>query len=506
MRNQHLNSTLVIRLMVTMLLSGCAVGPDFKPPSAPTTETYTPEPLPLETVSTDVRGGEAQRFRVGNDLPGEWWKLFGSTKLDALIREAMMSYPDIAAQQAALRAARQNVQAGMGVFYPQIQGIGNGTRERVGGASIGPGFPGFITNVFQASVDVSYTFDVFGGERRQIEGLRAQADAQDCKLKSSFLALTANVVSTVIQLASVGDQIMATRHIVAIENKQLAVVQRQYSLGSRTRADVLQQQSNLATVRGTLPALQQQQAVAEHQLVILLGRSPSDALNAEFELNELHLPRDLPISLPSSLVAQRPDIRFQEMLMRQASASIGVATANMLPQLTLTGAYGGEALDFGKLVSAGSGTWNIAAGITAPLFEGGALRAKRRAAFDTYDQVSAQYRMVVLQAFANVADSLTALDNDAQALKAEYEAVNAAKDSLALIERQFDHGAVSYVSLLTAQQIFHQTRIAYIRAIASRYADTVVLFQALGGGWWNRRDQGTSHVARADSPSWSAKN
>lgn len=486
-----MTGTLPLGLAIALALSGCAVGPNFKLPPPPVSDSYTSEVLRTQTEATGVAGGEAQRFQLGHDLPGQWWTLFGSTRLDALIHEAMANYPDIAAQQAALRAARENVRAEQGVFFPKIQGAGNGKREQASGASIGPGYPGFIADIYQANVNVSYTFDVFGGTRRAVEGLQAQALAQNFKLEASYLTLTSNVVATAIQLASVRDQINATREIIALEEKQLGIIERQFQLGSQTRADVLQQQSNLASVRATLPILQQQLAVAEHQLAALTGQFTHDAARAEFNLSDLELPQDLPVSLPSALVAQRPDIKTQEMMMRQASATIGVATANMLPQLTLTGAFGGESLSFTTLLKSGSNTWSVAAGITQPLFEGGTLRARRRAAIDAYDQAAAQYRLIVLQAFQNVADTLTALDNDAQALKAEYEAVNAATASLDLIQKQYDGGAVNYVSLLAAEQSYQQARIAYVRAVASRYTDTVTLFQALGGGWWHRNDNGT---------------
>lgn len=373
-----------------LVLSGCAVGPDFKPPAAPTTDGYTAEKLPVATVATDVPGGEAQHFQLGRELPGQWWVLFGSTELNRLIEEAVTSYPGIAAQQAALRAARENVRAQQGVFLPQIAGDAGWTRERSSGAAIAPGFPGFITNIYLATVNVSYAIDVFGGERRTIEGLQAQAEAQSLQLEASYLTLMANVAASAIQLASVRDQIEVTHEIIALEEKQLAVIHRQFELGSRTQADVLQQQSNLATVRASLPALQQQLAAAEHQLAILTGRFPPDADPIRLQLSDLVLPQELP-----------------------------------------------------------------------------------------------------LQAFQNVADTLTALDNDAQALNSQADAVNAAKAGLALIQRQYDAGAVDYVSLLTAEQSYNQARIAYVRAIASRYTDTVTLFQALGGGWWKRSDPGT---------------
>jgi NodT family efflux transporter outer membrane factor (OMF) lipoprotein len=501
------STRMILRMGVVLALSGCAVGPNFKPPSPPVTDAYKSEVLPTQTEATGVVGGEAQRFQAGQDLPGQWWTLFGSTQLNALIDEAMGHYPDIAAQQAALRAARENVRAEVGVFFPQIQGAGSGSREKSSGAAIAPGFPGFITNIYQATVNVSYTFDIFGGERRAVEGLQAQALAQNFKLEASYLTLTSNVVSTAIQLASAREQIAVTNEIIALETKQLGFIQRQFDLGSHTRADVLQQQSNLASVRATLPPLQQQQAVAEHQLAVLTGHFPHDAVRAEFSLADLKLPQDLPVSLPSSLVAQRPDIKMQEMVMRQDSAAIGVATANMLPQLTLSSSFFGyESVNSASLFTPGANVWNLGAGITQPIFEGGALRAKRRAAIDTYDQATAQYQLTVLQAFQNVADTLTALDSDVEALKAEYDAVNAAKASLDLIQKQYDDGAADYVSLLTAEQSYQQARIACVRAIASRYTDTVTLFQALGGGWWNRNDSGTLQVASSHARSSATQN
>ncbi|MGH8141024.1 MAG: efflux transporter outer membrane subunit, partial [Steroidobacteraceae bacterium] len=392
-----------------------------------------------------------------------------------------------------------------GVFLPQVRGDFDATREKISGATIAPGLPQFITSIFQANVSVSYAFDLFGGERRTLEGLQAQALSQSFELESSYLTLSTNVAATAIQLASVSDQISATQAIIALENRQLAIVTRRFQLGSQTRADVLQQQSNLATVRATLPALQQQQAEAEHALAVLTGRFPHDAAPLQLSLADLTLPQQLPVSLPSSLVAQRPDIRAQAASVHQASAAIGVATANMLPQLTLTGtSFGDESLRLAKLIEPGSNVWTLAGGLTQPLFEGGALRAKRRAAIDAYDQAAAQYRLTVLEAFQQVADTLTALDHDAQALQAQFDALNAAQASLDLIERQYAIGAVDSVTLLSAQQAYQQARVAYVRALASRYTDTVTLFQALGGGWWNRTDAGTLPAARPTARAGSA--
>ena len=270
---------------VMLALSACAVGPNYRPPAPPANHGYLHEALPAQTAAVAVPGGQAQHFEVGRDLPGAWWRLFGSPRLDALIERAMMNYPDIAAQQAALRAAREDVRAQRGVFLPQLQGRFDATREKISGAAIAPGLPQFITSIYQANVNVSYVFDLFGGERRALEGLQAQALARNFELEASYLTLTANVAATAIQLASVRDQIAATQSILTLENQQLSVVTRRFQLGSQTRADVLQQQANLDAERATLPALQQQQAAAEHELAVLTGRLPHDATPPPSELS-----------------------------------------------------------------------------------------------------------------------------------------------------------------------------------------------------------------------------
>ena len=475
-------------------LTSCAVGPNFHAPPPPKSLRYTSSALAAETMATGIEGGEAQRFDFGKQLPGEWWSLFGSIQLDALIRRAMTNYPDIAAQQAALREALENVRAEEGVFLPQIQGSGYATRNQVSGAEYFPGFPNFIENFFESYVSVSYTFDFFGKERRTLEGLEAQAHYQDFELEASYLTLTSNVALTVVQIASLSDQIAATRDIISIETQELKVIDERFRLGAQTRADILQQQSNVASVRATLPPLQQQLEAAEHNLAVLTGRPPPDAPALELSLSDLKLPSDLPVSLPSSLVAQRPDIRAQQSVLHQMSANIGVATADLLPQLTLTGSFGNATASMATLIDGSSGIWSIAGNATAPIFQGGTLLAKRRAAVDAFDQAAAQYRLLVLEAFQNVADTLTALANDAQALAAEHDALDDAQASLGFIQRQYAVGAVDYTELLTAQQSYQQARIAYLSAIANRFTDTVKLFQALGGGWWHRKDSGTLPV------------
>lgn len=484
-----------LALAGAVALTGCAVGPNYHAPPAPVQTDYTAEPLPGQTVATEISAGTAQRFVMGGELAGRWWELFGSPQLNALVERAMLNYPDIAAQQAALRAAREQVRSQQGLFFPQVQAQFQQERAKISGASIAPNFPGYVTNLYQANVSVSYTLDVFGGARRQLEDLVAAEESQNFVLEASYLTLTANVAATAIQLAAAREQILATHEIIDLEAKELAIIERQYNLGTRTRADVLQQQSNLASVRAMLPGLEQQRAAAEHELAALTGQFPRDAGTMSLALGELQLPEDLPVSLPSSLVAQRPDIRQQEALLHQASAAIGVATANMLPQITLHASSGDESLIISSLFRPGSGIWDLGSSVTAPIFAGGTLRARRRAAIDAYEQAAAQYRLSVLNAFQNVADSLTALEHDAEALQAQSDSLSAARASLELIQRQYDAGAVNYVTLLTAQQQYQESRIAFIRAISSRFTDTVALFQALGGGWWHRHDPGSEPLA-----------
>jgi NodT family efflux transporter outer membrane factor (OMF) lipoprotein len=485
-------------IAASLALSACAVGPNYKQPDKPATTAYTREALATQTQATAVAGGEPQRFQMGAQLPAQWWRLFESPQLDTLIEQGIQNYPTLKAQQAALRQARQGVRAQQGVFFPQLSGNANQTREKVslaavaseGAVGAGPQIPEdapfLYASIYTASLNVAYTFDLFGGERRMLENTQAQAEQANYQLEAGYLTLTSNIASTAIQMASIREQIAATHEIISLEERELNLIERQYQVGSRARADVLQQQSNLATVRATLPGLQQQLSLADHQLAVLVGRFPHDADPVDFELSNLKLPQDLPVSLPSALVEQRPDIKAQEMVMRQANALVGVATANMLPQLTLQAQTGDQSSLPRTLISSSASIWSLATNLTQPIFEGGTLRAKRRQAIAAYDQAAAQYQQTVLNAFQNVADSLTALENDALSVSAQFDAQSAAKASLDLIQRQYDAGAVGYVSLLAAQQTYQQARIAYVQALAHRYADTVALFQSLGGGWWNR--------------------
>jgi NodT family efflux transporter outer membrane factor (OMF) lipoprotein len=470
-----------------LAVSGCAVGPDFHTPAAPTTSRYTPEPLPAETVAAPEASGLGQRglaqhFVPGQDIPAQWWTLFHSEPLDRLIRGAITDSPTLAAAQAALRQAQENLQVQRGnLLFPAIDA--NLGAER---SNVLLGFPGPLYTVYSASLSVSYKFDVFGGARRELEAFRSQIDYQNFQLEAAYLTLTSNIVTTVVQEASLRDQIRALQQILSAQEKQLEVVERQFRLGAVSRPDVLAQRTQVAQTRATLPPLDKQLAQTRHRLAVLTGKLPSEAVLPDFEMSAINLPEQLPVSLPSLLVRQRPDIRAAEAVLHQASAQVGVATANLYPQFSLTGSYGSEALKPSQLFSAAGTAWTLAGGLLQPLFRGGALSAQKRAAVAAYDQAEAQYRETVLLSFQDVADTLRALEADALTLKTQADAEAVAREALDLTQRQFRIGSVSFLVLLNAERQYQQARVNLVQAEAARYTDTAALFQALGGGWWNR--------------------
>ena len=471
-------------ILMACLLAACAAGPEFHRPAAPGSgDSYTPAPLPAQTAAAPGPAGQAQRFVPGQDIPAQWWSLFQSPALDRLVRDALARSPGLASAQAALRQADENYRALSGsLLTPEVGAQLGVTREktsRLEGA-------GGVLNLYNASVNVSYALDVFGGNKRQLEGLQALVDYRQYQLEAVYLALMGNLVTTAIRDASLRGQLQATGEILDAQQKQLDVIEQQFLFGAIPRATVLLQRNTVAQTRASVPPLEKALALTRHQLSVYAGRLPSEPGLPEFDLASLHLPQDLPVSLPSALVRQRPDIRASEALLQQASAQIGVATAAMYPQITLTGNVGALATSFPALLHGGSSVWGVAAGLAQPLFNGGALRARRRAAIAAYEGAAADYRATVLGAFQNVADSLRALEADAAALQQQAEVEALASESLALSTQQFKLGAISYLSLLDAQRTYQQARVGLVQAQAARHADSAALFQALGGGWWNR--------------------
>jgi NodT family efflux transporter outer membrane factor (OMF) lipoprotein len=473
----------------TLMLAGCAVGPDFLSPAAPGGAGYSPNRLPGSTVSAAVGGGAAQSFIEGRDIPGEWWALFHSAELNQLIAQALRANPDLRAAAAALRAARENVRAQEGAFFPSISAAPQVERTRESAAQVGSAAPGStLFTLVNTSISASYTLDVFGGVRREVEQLQAQADYERFLLEAAYLTLTANVVTTAVTEASLRGQIQATNDIIAAERTELELVNRQLTLGGVSRADVLQQQATLEATEATLPALSGQLAQARNQLAVYLGETPNLYTAAPFELSSLDLPEQLPVSLPSDLVNQRPDIQEYAALLHAASANVGIATANLLPQLSLTASVGSAALSAGKLFTPGTEIFTLAAALTQPIFEGGTLLARRRSAVAALEQALAQYESTVLSAFQTVGNALVALQTDAQTLRADLAASQTAADSLALVRRQLSEGGTTYLAVLAAEQTDQNARINLVRAQAARFTDTAALFQALGGGWWHRGD------------------
>jgi NodT family efflux transporter outer membrane factor (OMF) lipoprotein len=476
--------------LVAATLAGCAVGPDYRRPAPPAVASYTAEALPVGTTSAPGVGGTEQRFVSGGEIPARWWELFRSQALDRWIREGLANSPTLGAAEATLRRAQEIRRARSGDLLPSVDGSVSASRQKSSGASFGqPNLPINPFTLYDASVNVSYTLDLFGKTRRELEALQAQVDYQGFQLEGASLTLTSNIVTAAFQEASLREQLQATRDILATQEELLALVEKQFELGGVAKTDVLAQRASLAQTRATLPPLEKRLAQTRHLLAVLAGRFPGDTADLpEFDLKDFQLPGELPVSLPSSLARQRPDIRSAEEVLHAASAAVGVATANLYPQVTLSGQYGTTATRIGDLFGPGSAVWGFGAGLLQPIFHGGALAATRRAEVAGFDQAAAQYRETVLQAFREVADVLRALEYDAMTLKAQSDAEAAARDTLDIATKQVRFGATSHLSLLDAQRQYLLARILLVQAQALRFADTAALYQALGGGWWNREN------------------
>ena len=470
-----------------MVLASCAVGPDFLHPKAPETTRYTTEPLTPQTSSTDAPTGRTQRFVQGRDIPQEWWALYKSPALNALIERALNNNPSLQSAIATLRAANQAVYAQEGHFFPLVQANFNPTRQLTAG-SISPVLNSGANpfNLYTAQLQVAYTFDVWGLNRRSVESLEAQAANQRFQVEAAYLTLTSNVVVAAITEASLRGQIEATNELISINAKMLDIMQRQLKEGYANRNDVALQEAALAQVKATLPPLRKALAQQRDLLTALVGTFPSDEPLETFKLAKLNLPRDLPVSLPSQLIEQRPDVRAAQELLHSASAQIGVATANILPAFTIgaNGGYINTAL--AGLIAPQNLFWTVAGNATQTIFDGGTLLHQLQQAKDTYNAAAWSYRGTVIGAVQNVADALRALQNDADALKAARDFERAAKISFDLARQQMQTGNANVLLLLTAQQAYLQAVIQVVQARAARLSDTAALFQALGGGWWNR--------------------
>ena len=480
-------SVAVCAALSALLLTGCAVGPNFHAPAAPASARYTEAALPSRTASAATNGGEAQRLTTERDIPAEWWTLFHSKRITALVTQALKANPNITAAQATLLQARENVRAEQGALVPQAAASIQAQRQRQSLAAFGLSGASTYT-VETGAVNISYTLDAFGGIRRQIEQLRAQAEYQRFQLEAADLTLAANVINAAITEAALQAQIETTRAIIKADTDGLNLTRQRFRLGGVSQVDVLQQQSLLDSQIAILPGLRKQLQQTRNQLAVYVGGRPEQYAIPTLNLVGLRLPRDLPVSLPSKLVEQRPDIRAYGALLHAATAGVGVATANMLPQISLSGSYGRSGNDLANLFTPAGIVWTIASSLTQPIFQGGTLTARRRAAVAALDVAAAQYSSTVNTAFQNVADVLVAIERDAETLRAALAAQRTASASLAVARSQYAAGGVTYLNVLTAEQADFSSRLNLITARAARFTDTVALFQALGGGWWHRRD------------------
>ncbi len=472
-------------------LAGCAVGPDYHQPAAPD----------VVAVAPSVSGsGSGQTFVSGADISGEWWALFQSPELNALIDAALANNPNLTAAQQTLIEAEETARAAEGALLPALSGSFQAERERVSSASsasFGGGsasgnqvIPPFT--LYNASLSVSYGLDIWGGARRDVESLQAQADYERFQLEAAYLSLTANIVTAAVNEASVQAQIDATSQIITAEQRQLDILNRQYALGGIAKANILSEEATLASAKAQLPPLQSQLAQLRNQLADYVGKFPAQYHEADFTLASLHLPQNLPVSLPSDLVNQRPDIQAAASQLHEASANLGVATAQMLPQITLSASVGHDALSTASLFTPQTLLWSLVAGVTQPIFEGGELTAKRKASVAALRVAGAQYQVTVLTAFQNVADALQAVQYDSSTVQADQLAADAAAKSLAVTQDQVKLGSQPFTAVLTAQTNYQNAMIAQVKAQAAQLADTAALFQAVGGGWWHRDDVSTA--------------
>lgn len=488
----RVNPRKILVFISALLLSACTLGPDFVRPDSPETQNYTSKPL---------KSAGGQTLAMGKEIPAQWWMLFRSPQLTALIDKALKHNPDLQAALATLTQASELATAKESSFLPTVDASFTSSRLKTTGAQFGrPDAGGTLFNLNNATLKVSYTLDVFGGVQRQLEGLMAEADYQRFQLEGAFLTLSSNIVMTVIEEAAVREQISVVEELIKVRTEQLAIIKQQIDLGGATQVDLLIQQAALDQERTNLPPLQKQLGQIRHKLAVLVGDLPSNEPEAQFKLADLQLPLELPLSLPSKLVAQRPDIRAQEALLKAANAEIGVITAKMFPDFTISANVGSIATKMGDLFMPGSAIWTTGLNLLQPVFHGGENIHERRAAIAAYEVAAARYRSTVLQGFQNVADTLTALDADANAVKTQTAAEQTALASLELSRTQYQTGAVSYLSVLTAQNTYQQVRLGQITANAARLTDTVALFQALGGGWWQRADLARTLAAQQKKP------
>lgn len=485
----HLRSA-ALALAAAALLGGCAVGPSFHHPGAPVTPAYrsSGESRPVGTAAAAAQrrapaaGPYAQQILLGARATADWWTLFRSPQLDALMRRALADNRDIAAAKATLAQAQELVAAQTGQLFPQVGLQASTGRQKYGKQFLGslvPSVPPFTYESFGAGV--SYTLDYDGAIARSVEEQKALEQYERSELDAARLTLTGDVASEAVIIAAARGEIRAAAELLSEDRDNLSLVQTAFANGSVSRLDVLTAQSQLASDQTLLPPLYQQLAVARHALAVLLGHPPAEWSQPDLELSELRLPRRLPVSVPSQLVRRRPDILAAEAQLHAATAAVGVATANLYPQIALTATLGQQALTPSNLFNASASAWSLIAGLTQPLFDGGTLRAERRATLDALQASAARYQQVVLDSFGQVADLLDALDHDAQLVAAQANARDTSQASLELARKSYQEGNSGILQVLDAQRERQRAELGFLEAQSRQYLDTVQLLLAVGG-------------------------
>ena len=484
-------SRTVLAVGLTVALTGCAVGPEFVPPAPPPVQNYTATGTPA--VMTPGAGEPAQRLVTGQAISAQWWDLYRSPRLNQVLDQAITDSPTLAAAKATLAQAQQAVIQARGGFYPQFDIAANAERQkttssRFASSGIGATTGSTTFSLYSLGPTVSFAPDVFGGTRRRVEEQEALAENQRYQLAAAYLTLTGNAVTQAINIASARLQIAAAQDIIAADEQDLQLVQLKFQAGKAARLDVLTAESQLANDQTLLPPLQQQLSAARHALSVLVGRFPNHWSVPDFELTEFTLPAELPVSVPSDLVHQRPDILAAEAQLHANSAAIGVAASQLYPNITLSGTFGVESLSTATLFQDSSEFWSLVANLTAPLFHGHALQAQKQAAVDAFQASAATYQQTVLTAFGQVADVLRALAHDADFVNAQKHALNTSNTAVSLQRMSYAAGKSDLLQLVVVERAYQQARLGYARAQAQRYQDTAQLFVAMGGGWWSVKD------------------
>lgn len=469
------------------LLAGCSFEPPLHVPKPPKTAAYTAGPRVEHTVGTAKAGeaGKVQQFAYGKATMADWWRLFGSKQINSLVQQAVKQSPTLQTAQATLAEAHENLLSVQGVFWPQLGLNFNPERQRQSGAAFGG--PTRTFSLYTGQVQVSYTPDIFGLNHLVSKAAKAQEQIQRNNVQEAYLTLEGNTVAAAIVVASLDEQVRVRQALIKSQKHILKIIKAQYKLGAVNYLDLVNQESTLASTESQLPALRQSLALQRHALAVLLGRIPSQVNLPELNLRALKLPQTLPVSLPSSLVRQRPDIRSSEDQLVALNAQIGEAVAKMYPLVQITGDLGFENGRMANFFDASSLIWTLAANATVTLFDGGTLQANKRAAQDALKAQIGAYQQTVLSAFQQVADALRAVQHDAQTLAYNQSAYQAAHRSYQLAAYQYKNGAIDYITLLNSQTQYDTARLALVSAKAQRYVDTAALFVALGGGWWPKQ-------------------